>query len=39
LPDVQTAPSRTEALRRLKRRMWAEGDARDYREVFRQLGR
>ncbi len=39
LPDVHAAPSRTEALRRLKRRMWAEGDARDYREVFRQLGR
>jgi UDP-glucose:(heptosyl)LPS alpha-1,3-glucosyltransferase len=37
--DVQSAGSRTEALRRLKRRMWAEGDTRDYREVFRQLGR
>jgi UDP-glucose:(heptosyl)LPS alpha-1,3-glucosyltransferase len=33
-----SASTRTAALRRLKHRMWAEGDARDYREVFRTQG-
>ena len=34
--QASVAVSRTQALRALKRQMWAQGDGRDYREVFRE---
>lgn len=37
LHNVRDATTRTEALRRLKRQLWAQGEPRDYREEFRKL--
>ncbi|MBX3458817.1 MAG: glycosyltransferase family 4 protein [Planctomycetes bacterium] len=38
-PEDRVPPAtRAEALRRLKQQMWQQGDARDYRDVFRNKG-
>ncbi|MBK8206238.1 MAG: glycosyltransferase family 4 protein [Planctomycetes bacterium] len=37
--QVPAGTSRTQALRALKQQMWAQGDARDYRAVFREQQR
>ncbi|MCC7508474.1 MAG: glycosyltransferase family 4 protein [Planctomycetes bacterium] len=39
LAGQPAAASRTQALRALKQQMWAQGDGRDYREVFREQQR